>query len=124
MSRKSAILSEIASLMKKIEEYQKWIADLLKMSSIVKGKLDVFENGVCSKTKDYDLFCNGIWKGNEAKDADGQKSTCVRNVLTIANDTKILMDDIENVIKKLKRMIADCKDRISSLRSELSSLED
>ena len=110
--------------MKKIEEYQKWIADLLNMSSIVKGKLDVFENGVCSKTKDYDLFCNGIWKGNEAKDADGQKSTCVRNVLTIANDTKILMDDIENVIKKLKRMIADCKDRISSLRSELSSLED
>ncbi len=124
MSRKSAILSEIASLKKKIEEYQKWIADLLSIASGVKGKLGGFETAVYSKTKDYDLFCNGIWKGNEAKDADGQKSTCVRNVLTIANDTKILMDDIENVIKKLKRMISDCRDRISSLQSELSSLKE
>ena len=123
MGRKSDIRAEISSLEGKINEYNRCINDLKGVESSLKLLLTDFDSDVYTKTKEYNVTYTDFWRGNNANIAMNEKEESQDLFYKLAlDDGDALTSDIMTAIRIYESKINDCRNRISSLNSELERI--
>ena len=122
MGRKSDIRSEISSLEGKIREYQNCIDYLREVEVKIKTKMTFFDEDVYQKINAYSTSDDDNWIGNDAHTTAEQKGQSCSTIYSMISDAEDLIYGIHQTISKYENMITDCRNRISSLNSELDAI--
>lgn len=122
MGMGDSIRTEIGWIKGRISEYNSNISDLNAAKTFINTEYQKI-NDVSFGAYNYDVTKDSRWSGNLNLAMDINRDTINGKITSSLTDIENFNQSIDNAISKLNTMIRDCYNRISSLESELASLE-
>lgn len=122
MGMGDSIRTEIGWIKGRISEYNSNISDLNAAKTFINTEYQKI-NDVSFGAYNYDVTKDSRWSGNLNLAMDINRDTINGKITSSLTAIENFNQSIDNAISKLNTMIRDCYNRISSLESELASLE-
>lgn len=122
MGKEDSIRTEISWIKGRISEYKSNISDLNAAKTFINAETKKIKD-VSFGVSNYDVTKDSRWSGNLNLAMDINRDTINGKIALSLTAIKNFNQSIDNAISKLNTMISDCYNRISSLESELASLE-